>query len=132
LQSLLQPSLFLVWGGSNLQPAYSEAALFNATALTWTSVSPLLQARSWSGFASSSSRAFAVGGMSLVPFFDPMDSVEMCAFSPFRIYLCSLALQATHPAMCCSFSLDSKSWSSFPSLPSPKGFGAAAECNGTL
>lgn len=105
--SLLQSSLFLVWGGSNLQPAYAEAALFNATSLTWTSVAPLLQARSWSGFATSSSRAFAVGGMSLVPFFDPMDSVEM-------------------------FSLESNSWNSLPSLPSPKGFGAAAECDGML
>lgn len=79
LQALLQETLFIVWGGSSLQPAYADAALFNATALTWTPVAPLLQARSWSGAASSSSRAFAVGGMSLVPFFDPMDSVEMCA-----------------------------------------------------
>ena len=71
--------MLLVWGGSNLQPAYSETAIFNATDLTWTSAAPLIQARSWSGSASSNSRAFAVGGMSLVPFFDPMDSVEMCA-----------------------------------------------------
>ena len=71
--------MLLVWCGSNLQPAYSETAIFNATDLTWTSAAPLIQARSWSGSASSNSRAFAVGGISLVPFFDPMDSVEMCA-----------------------------------------------------
>lgn len=48
-------------------------------ALSWTLAPPLLQARSWSGAAAASDgRAFAVGGMSLVPFFDPMDSVEMC------------------------------------------------------
>ena len=77
MQALLQPSLLLVWGGSNLQPAYPEASIFNATALTWESTAPLLQARSWSGSATSSAGAFAVGGMSLVPFFSPMDSVEM-------------------------------------------------------
>jgi hypothetical protein len=76
VQALLQPSLLLVWGGSNLQPAYPEASIFNATALTWASAAPLLQARSWSGSASGAG-AFAVGGMSLVPFFSPMDSVEM-------------------------------------------------------
>ena len=79
LQVLLQPSLLLVWGGSNLQPAYADAALFNATNLSWSSAAPLLQARSWSGFAAcGNARACAVGGMSLVPFFDPMGSVEMC------------------------------------------------------
>jgi hypothetical protein len=79
LQVLLQPSLLLVWGGSNLQPAYADAALFNATNLSWSSAAPLLQARSWSGFAScGNARACAIGGMSLVPFFDPMSAVEMC------------------------------------------------------
>ena len=79
LQALLQESLLIVWGCSSLQPAYADAALFDATAWTWTPVVPLLQAGFWSGSASSSLHAFAVGGMSLVPFFDPMDSVEMCA-----------------------------------------------------
>jgi hypothetical protein len=66
--------------------------------------------------------------MSLVPFFDPMDSVEMYApFSPQ-----ALCQHVSPPAFFCRYSFESKSWSSFPSLPSPKGFGAAAECNGTL
>jgi hypothetical protein len=96
-QARLQPSLLLVWGGSNLQPAYPEAAIFNATALSWTLVPPLLQARSWSGAAASSDgRAFAVGGMSLVPFFDPMPSVEMCARAIVHRCILVLTMQLRH------------------------------------
>ncbi len=54
VQVLLSPSLLLLWGGSILQPAYLEVAIFNATALNWTLAAPLLQARYWSGFAASS------------------------------------------------------------------------------
>jgi hypothetical protein len=45
-----------------------------------------------------------------------------------------LSVSTSHPrlAFFCRYSFESKSWSSIPSLPSPKGFGAAAECNGTL
>ena len=133
LQVLLQPSLLLVWGGSNLQPAYADAALFNATNLSWSSAAPLLQARSWSGFAAcGNARACAVGGMSLVPFFDPMGSVEMCESAAASFAFKTSSEPPPPPPFCCSYSLESKSWSSLPSLPSAQGFGASAECQGTL
>ena len=45
-----------------------------------------------------------------------------------------LAVSMSHSrlAFFCRYSFETNSWSSFASLPSPKGFGAAAECNGTL
>ena len=118
MQALLQPSLLLVWGGSNLQPAYPEASIFNATALTWESTAPLLQARSWSGSAASSAGAFAAGGMSLVPFLVPWTRLK-CTFPPHFSSISLLTGSKLFPIVCCRYYPESNTWAYTPSLPSP-------------
>ena len=106
-------------GGSKLNPSYDDVAFLNLSvgvAAVWTPVAPLNKARCWPMVAAITGTdgremVVAAGGLSLVPMFQPMASVEV-------------------------YDKDTDSWTlledpSRGALPAPIGFGSGAALNAT-